>query len=553
MNRSIKRFLIAVALVAATVGIQAAAATEAAVTQSQNLLLDRPFGADMARELILEQNAWQGKFDGWFGTFQVAGQYNRNWNAGAADGIGARPFWSGSNTMTVGSNLSATTTISNAAPAAAPNPVDVDAYQFGLGPVAANTTGKSITLAPVIYNAGADFLFFVGQNEEERGFWAKIHGSVGVASIDPKLTEEAPTAATYLIGQMSPGTAAPATVNAPYSNMTEAFAGGKTAGVFTGLNFGKINGKRTSSAKFGDVEFALGYNVVASETAHLGIALRASAPTANKPTAEYVFEPIFGRGGGWGLGGELFGHVTAWEGSNNNALEFWLDAQAMHMFKARQVRSFDLTANGAGSKYLLVNRFSGSPATAQNDIQQLINFSSLDVDATYGAVVDGALGIRYHAECWNVQVGYNFSGRTAEKLTLVDELAENTYGVLGRQNNEFSDNASVTSRVQPAAAINGTLAAPVILVAAAATDYSLAGVLRGQDADALIAGNSALNVTAAQLAAGWNSKVFANANYVFSDSDYKPTIGVFGDADFSTSHNNAVSKWGVGVFGGISF
>jgi hypothetical protein len=339
---------------------------------------------------------------------------------------------------------------------------------------------------------------------------------------------------------------------APYSNMTEAFAGGKTAGVFTGLNFGKIDGKRTSSAKFGDVEFALGYNVFASESAHLGIALRASAPTANKPTAEYVFEPIFGRGGGWGLGGELFGHVTAWEGSNNNALEFWLDAQAMHMFKARQVRSFDL-ANNAGSKYLLVNRFNSS-SVAQNDIQQLINVSSLDVDATYGAVVDGALGIRYHAECWNVQVGYNFSGRTAEKLTLVGELAATTYGVLGRQYNEFVDGAfAATNRVQPEASINGTLTAPVTATAAAATDYSLAGVLLASDDNALIAGNSALDVTAAQLAAGWNSKVFANANYVFSDSDYKPTIGVFGDADFSTSHNNAVSKWGVGVFGGISF
>jgi hypothetical protein len=547
MNRSFKRFLTAVALVAASVGIQAAAATTTAVTQSQNLLLDRPFGADIARELILSQNAWQGKFDGWFGTFQVAGQYNRNWNADAADGIGARPFWSGSNVMTVGNNESGTTIGANV-PLVAPTTglVDVDAYQFGLGKTVAANKG-SITLAPVVYNAGADFLFFVGQSEDERGFWAKIHGSVGVASIDPKLTEEAVTAVAYTGGWITPvGGDGTVDIAAPYSNMEEAFAGGKTAGVFTGLNFGKIDGKRTSSAKFGDVEFALGYNVFASESAHLGIALRASAPTANKPTAEYVFEPIFGRGGGWGLGGELFGHVTAWEGSNNNALEFWLDAQAMHLFKARQVRSFDLTDN-AGSKYLLVRRFNSS-FVGQNDMQQLINFSSLDVDATYGAVVDGALGIRYHAECWNVQVGYNFSGRTAEKLTLVGELPATTYGLVGHQANSTSAATSLQlSLVQTDAKINGTLA-QTSTGATAANENVVAAA-----AGTLIAGNSALDVTAAQLAAGWNSKVFANANYVFSDSDYKPTIGVFGDADFSTSHNNAVSKWGVGVFGGISF
>ncbi|NBV41140.1 hypothetical protein EBR77_04830, partial [bacterium] len=103
------------------------------------------------------------------------------------------------------------------------------------------------------------------------------------------------------------------------------------------------------------------------------------------------------------------------------------------------------------------------------------------------------------------------------------------------------------SLVQTDAKINGTLAQTSTGATAANENVVAAG------AETLIAGNSALDVTAAQLAAGWNSKVFANANYVFCDSDYKPTIGVFGDADFSTSHNNAVSKWGVGVFGGISF
>ena len=68
-----------------------------------------------------------------------------------------------------------------------------------------------------------------------------------------------------------------------------------------------------------------------------------------------------------------------------------------------------------------------------------------------------------------------------------------------------------------------------------------------------IQGNAALNVAGAAQAAGWSSKVFGQVAYRWNDSDYVPTLAVQGSGEFSTSGNNALNQWSVGVRGGFSF
>jgi len=97
------------------------------------------------------------------------------------------------------------------------------------------------------------------------------------------------------------------------------------------MQYGKIDCKQTTSAKFGDLAIAVGYNVYADDKKHLGLALRFSAPTGNKAEGIYVLEPIWGRNGHWAAGGELIGHWRAWESdSSDNYLDLWLDGTAEH-------------------------------------------------------------------------------------------------------------------------------------------------------------------------------------------------------------------------------
>ena len=197
------------------------------------------------------------------------------------------------------------------------------------------------------------------------------------------------------------------------------------------LKYGKIDGKQTTGAKFGDFEVALGYNFLADEDKTVGLGLRASIPTANKPKGDYVFEPIFGRGGHWGLGGELFVRANLWtsdEGDKN--LTFWMNGYAQHLFKASQVRSFDATANGEGSRYMLAARYNDATAASsgeseaqyQNELGALINYSTLPCDVKVSVEGSAAVMLDYNCCNWNVGIGGEFYGSAKEVISITGTL-----------------------------------------------------------------------------------------------------------------------------------
>lgn len=531
-----KRFLAAVALVATS----AVTLDAAAKAQSINTLVGRAFSTDMARELMAEQAAWtmNADSDSWHGTFQVVGQYNRNFYTGSTNGtgIGARPFWSGTNTMTVGNNLFGGTAS------------QLDSYQFGLGN---QVTAGSVNLKASLYNAGADFLFYVGAHQTETGFWGKINAAVGVASVNLTLTEPLVNTGTAYAARQMDVTGTAAVTPVLFTSLAQAWANNPAVvpgavSAFQGLNFGKINGKQTSSAKFGDIDVAVGYNFVANDRSHLGVALRFTGPTGNKPASVYVLEPVWGNGGHWGLGGEVFGHATLWQGHDDRELQLWGDIQVQHLFKATQVRSYDLAVNGAGSKYLLVADFGTTGAgiagfTSTNLVQQFINVSTLASNSTVGAEVDGALMLQYNCHNWQFDLGYNFAGKSKETLIPVAQLAVGRYGVLGHQDTIA---AGATTAAGTTEQTFNMSTCSVVAAAAGGTVATLANNIQG---------NAALNVTGAAQAAGWSSKVFGQVAYRWNDSDYVPTLALQGSGEFSTSGNNALNQWSVGVRGGFSF
>ncbi|MBV8661055.1 MAG: hypothetical protein JO129_02835 [Candidatus Dependentiae bacterium] len=559
VKKSIKKLLVGLAAVSA-VNVYGSSTGGEAFSTSKNYFQPRAFSANLAREMLMEADQRHRDSEGWYGEFSATGAYQRSWtsennvNSGSGSlstnadvnagyGLGSFPFWSGTNTMSVSSS-----TYQIAHPSTSFN---VDGYQFGLGQV---TAPGSITLNPLVYQAGADFMFIVGSSANEPCFFAKIKAPVGVYNINPQLTEvQATPAATYAAGELSLSTS---TVAAPAATMTQALAGnlpgGETAsGDFVPMQYGLINGDVSTGAKFGDIEMTAGYRFISNHDNSFSVAVRAAAPTGGEATGVYMLEPIFGRGGNWGLGGYIDGHVKLWEGNNENCFVMRFMANAMHLFNADTVRSYDLIANGVGSKYLLAANYSGG--SYQGVIGNLINYTTLASTSSFGVEGDAAITFAYCGRGWSWDLGYEFWGRSAETLTITGDFANQVYAVLGNQGPGVVGGAAASLACQPLAQIYTASTPQVSSPATVNTFPTTQGEVVLATAQVNRVALDQLNVAAAQQSTSLTSKVFTKLTYEWIDSNYCPHLGVMGEFEFSTSQNNALPQWGVSLIGGVSF
>lgn len=529
-------------------------------TTSQNLWQPHAFSVSMSREVMLEKHAWQNPTDeeGCFGMVGVAFDYMRNFGEskdccddtkGCCRSLGSMPFWSNenSNEMTVGDNS---------------GKFEVDAYQFGLGPV---TTNGTVRLTPKVYQAGADFFAYAGASRTERGFFGKIHGPVGVMKISPGLSfEDTITPVEYPVGALSEVEA----IKAPYENIQQSFAGGKSAGFLKKMEFGRFDCEHSTSGKFGDIGITVGYNVYADETKHLGLGVRFSAPTGNKAEAVYALEPIWGRNGHWGAGAELIGHWRAYECDESDAyLDLWLNGTAEHLFRSNHVRSFDLKANGRGSKYLLVGKYTGGVSgTFQNCIENAINVTTLPVESSFDIEGNAAFMADYHWNCWNLGLGYEIWGRSCEKLIIDCKCAGsvnlNDYAVLGRQtpfglNADSPTMSTLDHLCEPLATIGKSQDRYTGGLESSPNDFNnlptgIADASNG--ANRLSADvNEALDVPGQTAHQALTSKVFAQLGYTWKDSDYNPFFAINGAAEWSHRDNSATRMWNIGAQAGFAF
>lgn len=535
VKKSMKKLFVGLAAISAASMVCASSDT---LTQSNNYFQPRAFSANLAREMLMEGSKHRDS-DGWYGEFSATAAYQRSWGqnvqttadvdlADSVNGLGVFPFWSGTNVMTYGTNTSGSS---------------LDSYQFGLG---GSSTAGSITLNPIVYQAGADFMFIVGSSANEPCFFAKFKAPVGVYNINPNLTEVEGSTAVYAIGALQ-GATATTTLADPAATMVQAFAGnlpgGQTAvGDFNNMLYGLLNGDQSTGAKFGDIEMTAGYRFISNADNSFSVAVRAAAPTGGSATGVYMLEPIFGRGGNWALGGYVDGHVKLWEGNNENSFQMKFMANAQHLFNANTVRSYDLVSAGAGSKYLLVATYTSAGAYG-NSIANLINYTTLDSTSSFGVEGDAVVSFAYVGRGWQFDLGYEFWGRSAETLDITGSFANESYAILGRQGITNAAGTANTLLCQPTATISSALAR-----------VDVAG---GNVVDATVASNrvaySDIDFEAAQQDTALTSKVFSKVTYEWMDSNYRPHLGVMGEFEISNSNNNALPQWSVSLVGGVSF
>lgn len=209
--------------------------------------------------------------------------------------------------------------------------------------------------------------------------------------------------------------------DAAVANMTEAFQQ-------EDWKFGKIvansSMKKTGLA---DIEWKVGYEWLQHEPAHMESYLGLIIPTGNRNEAEYVFEPIVGRGKYFGV---MFGSclgLAIWDNeAGDKSIRYELANHTEILLKRKQMRSFDLK-NRPWSRYLPVYATQeeateahnlGTAEHRKNFATPGINVFTQEVKVTPGLTHDINTAFIFTCRRFQAEIGYNFLAKRAEKVEL---------------------------------------------------------------------------------------------------------------------------------------
>jgi len=326
---------------------------------------------------------------------------------------------------------------------------DILADYFGLP----SDFKSTVQFAPQIVNFVMDLDWYIGLDGWAPGLYAKIHVPIVHTKWDLKLNECAvdlgTTSTSYPAGYLA---AAPIELSelttgatAP-TNVKTALQGKATFGdMREPLKYGKVFG-RQNDTRVAELSASVGYNFLLTDRYHFGLAVRAAAPTGTLRKSEFLFEPIAGNDHHGELGGAVTGHIQLWHRDvHDQRLVLYIDANIAHLFESKQKRSFDLTANGDGSRYMLLQKIASpssglninvapnnvaAPNQYQGRLVPAINKTTLDAHISVDVQADVAVKLSYQRSEWEVDLGYNLWARSEEKLCGRDCI-ENCYAVKG--------------------------------------------------------------------------------------------------------------------------
>ncbi len=562
-------------------------------TISNNFMLPRSFSSYKAREIIsMQDNGAQSGKDDWARHFNLNAGFMQSFGDSECR-LGSLPFWSGTNKMTLGDNS---------------GDYDVDLYQFGLGDI---VSPGDITLTPRVKHVGVDMLWVLNHKPDEAGFYMKVKAPVGAYMIDMNLCEN------------------PAVVNQPdaewmrypaldnrYKTLTDVFYGG-FPNAEPDLDYGRISSCRNTVVRLADLETVLGYNVWVGDKGKAGLGFKFSAPTGNVPTAEFMLEPVFGRGSHWGVGAEFHANYQVWEGDDSSVCVKLL-ADVLHLTSGRRptMRSFDLAANGPGSKYMLLQEYLATDFTGAGydqgaqpvgtrlpgNIIPAINITTQPVKSTFSVEGSMALLLDFKKNDWNMSIAGEFWGRSKEKLEIdcckALELGNqnfNDYAVLGRQidldgrfdilatdydnarlyfceplarinkaedrvlaqatPSQIAENNTVMNQPPggPVVAPDGTTPGVGSGTAVSANTFNADKVKDARESKNRIPSVDGLDVDGARSPRAFSGLVNLEVGYTWSDSDYVPHLALLGGVEFADKTSKMVSMWSVGLQGSLQF
>lgn len=410
--------------------------------------------------------------------------------------------------------------------------VDIRSADFG------TTSDGTVCLNPRVSNFIVDFNLFVGLNDFINGLFAEIHAPVVHSWWDTNCcsceieSSSCPTA-TFNAGDMAEDVTFVGT-----TNLKKALKGDITWGdVKNELCFGQICAGRQSKTRLADLRLALGYNLFSREKFRWGIKAIVAAPTGNRPKAYYMFEPIIGNGGHWEVGAGTSCDFSFWsDKEDNHAFGVYAEGYISHMLKSRwHYRTFDLTNNGCFSRYLLLKKFDGNGTYV--GLERGPNVFTQRTKVQIDVQGDASAMLRYRYKKWSFDVGYNFWGRSREKIKdMCCCIPDSLYGIKGIVN--VYDGDAVNNKT-----------------ASTSTIRTSSGTAGANDGDTPVYVACAdLNPCSAAHPSAYSHAVFFNMSAAWdNEDDINPTFGIGGKVEWSGKGNRALDQWSLWAKGGISF
>lgn len=460
------------------------------------------------------------------------------------------------------------------------------ADNFGLS----TTFRGSIDVSPIIDNIFFDNQIFVGLDGLCCGLYLRVHAPLVHSRWDLRFTEKdrnkqecVSFPPCYMSNEKVQSTC----------DIKKALSGNFTFGAMKeAWHYGRFKCGEQTKTGIADIDLIVGWDFLKCATYHLGIFGLVVAPTGNKPTSRFIFEPIIGNGKRIELGGGISSHIILWEEGPDQSLGVYLEGNITHMFKSRQMRSFDFCNNGPLSRYMLLKEFTrqDSQVVPTGRIINGINFATREVEVSVPVKGDVSVKVAYRSPCISFDIGYNFYGHAQERIAFCKTQEQRLFGIKGTEGicaleyttvgteqplsfgnlvgkislNATQNNATITNEAATDNATSIQVPNGNVVVTALSRQT---GLIVGQEVEfaqnsrpPILLSEEDLSLSSGAAGATATHKIFGYLGYTFIDPCnqrwYVPYLGIGGELEveaLACNEQTSLNQWSIWVKGGIEF
>lgn len=286
---------------------------------------------------------------------------------------------------------------------------------------------------PRIDNAFLDTQFFLGLDRIFDGFYMRFHLPLVHTrwSLNPCERIKNPDASETIPGCYMADEPVPAA-----RNLRQALSGSFATGDIAPRRFANICFGTLSKTRFADLDVILGIDIYRYNEYQLGLYAQFVAPLGNRPDPRFLFSPIVGNAKHFEAGAGLSGRMLLYQWGPDTSLNIYLEGNVTHLFKTRNVRTFDFCNNGLFSRYLLLKEYLADGVTYAGRTISAADFTTRAVTVSVPVKGDVSAKLAYRTNWIDVDLGYNFYGHHSEKLCLDEKCniqAKGLYGIKGTE------------------------------------------------------------------------------------------------------------------------
>lgn len=178
--------------------------------------------------------------------------------------------------------------------------------------------------------------------------------------------------------------------------------------------YAKICPNTMTQVKLADITLNIGKTFLAQDDFVVAYSSVIVIPTGNIQDAHYLFEPVAGNNGHFGIGGRVDFQFPLTNPDSCHTLCFFLDFESVFFARNRQWRTFDLKGKPYSRYLQFVSRDDPS-----GELISGVNILTRWVQVHPYNLADLSLGFRFKTEHIEIEVGYSIWGHGDEKIRIL--------------------------------------------------------------------------------------------------------------------------------------